>query len=275
MYKISNQIYKDNDTHNHTNNHKVDDNDKYNYEINGFVKLYNYLSDKYIEKINGIIDEMIKHIKIDDDVFDEDKTGKIKQIQYLHKKNDIFIDLIDKMKPIIYKLLGHYDYHILNTQLFEKHPNISKPTRAHQDNAYLKQIPSTPLTIWIPLDDIDEKNGCLYYAPYTHLLPTRKHYRYHPQTTFRIRSGVEGLSLCLHEHPEECDIPMIVKKGDILVHNSNTIHRSGKNTSDNRRRAIGIIVVPNNCVLDERLEKYHQERLKEDIELQKIKNIIL
>lgn len=245
---------------------------KENYLAIGYVKYSSYLTNEYIEQLNMIIDKLLLNIKIDEDVFDEDNTGKIKQIQYLHKRDNIFNDLLEKVKPIIYELIGSYEYKVLNTQLFEKHPHISKPTRSHQDNAYFKQTPSTPFTIWIALDDIDESNGCLYYSPYSHLLPTRKHSRYHPQTTFRKRSGVMGLSLCLHEHPEECDVPIIVKKGDILVHNSNTIHSAGKNISDKRRRAIGIPIIPNNCVLDERLEKYHQERLKEDIELQKIKN---
>lgn len=252
----------------------MDDNEdkKIIFENIGYIKFNNYLSDEYIEELNKRIDLLLNDIKIDEDVFDEDNTGKIKQIQYLHKKDDIFNDLINKIKPIANEILGINEYNILNTQLFEKHPQISKPTRAHQDNAYFKQYPPTPITIWIALDDIDETNGCLYYSPYSHKLPTRKHSRYHPHTTFRTRSGVKGLSLCLHEHPEECDIPMIVKKGDILIHNCNTIHRAGKNSSDKRRRAIGIPIIPNNCVLDERLEKYHQERLKEDIELQKIKN---
>lgn len=66
---------------------------------------------------------------------------------------------------------------------------------------------------------------------------------------------------------------MIVNKGDILVHNANTIHRAGKNnTLDKRRRAIGIAIIPTECTLDERLEQYHQDNLKEDIELQKTKN---
>jgi phytanoyl-CoA hydroxylase len=243
------------------------------YNDKGYTKYDQFINSEFVNKLNNTIDDILKNIEINDHVFDEDNTGKIKQIQYLHKKHDNFIQLTEKVKPIINNILSNKEYKILNVQLFEKHPQISKPTRAHQDNAYFKQTPSTPLTIWIALDDIDETNGCLYYAPYTHKTPTRKHMRYHPHTTFRFRSGVPGLSLCLHEHPEECDIPMIVKKGDILVHNSNTIHRAGKNsTFDKRRRAIGIAVIPTECSLDTRLENYHQERLKEDIELQKIKN---
>lgn len=243
------------------------------YNENGYVIFRKFFNTNKINCLNEEIDKLQKNLPVSDEVFDENGTGKIKQIQYLHKKSDIFKKLLIETDIIANKLLGHNNYKILNMQLFEKHPKISKPTRAHQDNAYFKLSPATALTIWIALDDIDEENGALYYMPKSHLTPTHKHKRYHEHTTFRVRSGVPGLSLCLHEHPEERDIPIIVDAGDVLVHNCNTIHRAGKNNSDfRRRRAIGIVYIPNECVTDEILEKYHQERLREDVELQKIKN---
>lgn len=66
---------------------------------------------------------------------------------------------------------------------------------------------------------------------------------------------------------------MITQPGDVLAHNCNTIHRAGKNNSTNlRRRAIGVVFIPNSCKQDERLMKYYDDQIKEDIELQKIKN---
>lgn len=243
------------------------------YQTNGYARFDNFFTKQYIDQINNIIDGL--DLKVGDTVFDEDGTGKIKQIQYLWKYNEEFQNILHQITEIAADLTGEKteNLNVLNMQLFEKHPEISKPTRSHQDNGYFKMTPTTPLTFWLSLDDIDEENGCLYYATRTHLTPTRKHKRYHDQTTFRLRSGVPGLSLCLHEHPEETDLPMITKKGDLLVHNSNLIHRAGKNNSKNRRRrAIGIAYIPNNCKTDPLLEKYHNERLKEDVELQKIKD---
>jgi len=66
---------------------------------------------------------------------------------------------------------------------------------------------------------------------------------------------------------------MIVKAGDILAHNSNLVHRAGKNNSSNRRRrAIGVVFIPNECKEDKLLIKYHDDRLREDIELQEVKD---
>ncbi len=244
-----------------------------NYHEKGFVIYKGVVGADLLKRLNAEIDRLESTLKIGPDVFDEDKTGKIKQIQYLHHKGEVCNELLKFLMPIADDLLGTNKYTILNMQLFEKHPEISKPTRSHQDNAYFKLTPTTPLTIWVALDDIDEENGCLYYAPGSHKLPTRKHSRYNKDTTFRIRSGVPGLSLCLHEHPEETDEKIEVARGDVLVHNCNTIHRAGKNNSaGRRRRAIGIVCVPTDCVTDPRLQKYHEDQLAEDIELQKVKD---
>ena len=180
------------------------------YNSEGFAVYKNYFTRDYIDDINKIIDNL--DLQVGETVFDEDNTGKIKQVQYLWNYDIEFQNILAILKPIAQKLTGCKDPRIINMQLFEKHPHISKPTRAHQDNAYFKMSPPTALTFWLSLDDIDEENGCLYYAPKTHLTPTRKHQRYHPHTTFRIRSGVPGLSLCLHEHPEETDTPTVVPK---------------------------------------------------------------
>lgn len=246
---------------------------KQNYLFNGFTVYKNFLNKEHTELLNEKITELQTTLPVSDSVFDEDGTGKIKQIQYLYTKDKIFEELLSTINPIALELLGHGEFSIMNMQLFEKHPLISKPTRSHQDNAYFKVDPPSALTMWIALDDIDEENGCLYYASMTHLTPTRKHQRYHDHTTFRTRSGVPGLSICLHEHPEEHDVPMIVKAGDVLVHHSNLVHRAGKNSSENRRRrAIGIVIIPHECKEDKLLVKYHNDRLKEDIELQRVKN---
>jgi phytanoyl-CoA hydroxylase len=250
------------------------DSQKEFYDKNGYLVSPGMISKERIDQMNRIIDGL--NLKPSETVFDESGTGKIKQIQYLDRYDPIFAELIEEMRPYVEKLIGESDLKVVNMQLFEKHPDISKPTRAHQDNAYTKINPATSLTVWIALDDIDEENGCLYYAPGSHVLPTRRHQRYHPHTTFRFRSGVPGLSLCLHEHPSELDIPIIVKAGDVNVHNCNLIHRAGANLSkDKRRRAIGIIFMPNSCRPDPRLIGYHKEQLKEDIELQKYKDPLL
>lgn len=242
------------------------------YDKNGYVKYDSLLSNEVVSKLNKQVDYLQKILRPSDTVFDEDKTGLIKQIQYLHNYHPVFQEVIDKMRPLAEELLNNNNLFVLNMQLFEKHPNISKPTRAHQDNAYFKLKDNKAVTFWIALDDIDEDNGCLYYTPKSHLCGVFKHSRYHKNTTFRVRSGVPGLSLCLHEHFDENDTPMPVKAGDVLAHHCNLVHRAGKNNSNRRRRAIGIVFIVKDSEKDPVLMDHFKSQLKEDIELQKVKD---
>ena len=265
-------------------------NKKQDYEKNGNTSFPKYFSKDFIDQINNEIDILHKKLVPNEEVFvdidpNDQNNQKIKQIQYLWKYGLIFEKMLDNIKLLACELLNldKNDFHVLNMQLFEKHPNISKPTRNHQDNAYFKLTPGKAATFWISLDNIDEENGCLYYPPYFEN-KTYEHQRYNKGTTFRLRSGVPGLSLCLppssglpsqsneNQTTEENDIAMYTEPGDLLVHNCNMIHRAGNNKSkDRRRRAIGIVIIPNECRIDPELEEQHNKRLREDIELQKNK----
>ena len=115
------------------------------YQDNGYTIYQNYFPITRINQINKEIDRLEKILPISDEVFDENGTGKIKQIQYLHQKSEICDQLLSDMKSVAIELIGHDKFKVLNMQLFEKHPQISKPTRAHQDNAYFKLTPTKGL----------------------------------------------------------------------------------------------------------------------------------
>jgi hypothetical protein len=201
------------------------------------------------------------------DMFEESGSGLIKQIQRLDSRGEVFADLIAMFGPIAAKLLGK-KAKFMHMQMVAKLPHISKMTRPHQDNAYFKEGPHNDvraLSFWIPLDDIDEENGALYYdTGRSHLGFTQEHERFSELTTFRVRCGVPGQSLCLKHHIEMYDKPMLVKRGDVCVHHSNLIHRAGRNTSDRARRAIVIVFSASSEVRDERLWAMHAARLGVD-----------
>jgi hypothetical protein len=58
---------------------------KQQYEVDGYA-IYTDLVPKMISDINKEIDFLEQTLPIGEDVFDENGSGKIKQIQYLHKK---------------------------------------------------------------------------------------------------------------------------------------------------------------------------------------------
>ena len=163
------------------------------------------------------------------DVF-RTKLGDIKQIQNLHfgELNAHLASLIDLQRP----------YKILNNQYFCKPPHY-KETSAHQDNAYFESSERV-CTFWIPLQDVDIMNSCMFYVPESHMVGLLEHKPI--GTNVRTRTGKTGVSLYsdVYKNKDFRSVPMTA--GQILVHDKNTMHFSSPNLSDEYRIAITAII---------------------------------
>jgi len=85
----------------------------------------------------------------------------------------------------------------------------------HQDNGYTFIEPQQYLTLWIPLVDVDEENGCPWIAPGVHRRGTLEHW-------------VTDVGLvCLDQAPDA--LPAPARAGDIVVFSSLAPHRTGPN----------------------------------------------
>ena len=85
----------------------------------------------------------------------------------------------------------------------------------HQDNGYTFIQPQQYLTLWIPLVDVDEENGCPWIAPGVHKLGTLEHW-------------ITDIGLvCLRSAPDA--VPAPARAGDIVVFSSLAPHRTGPN----------------------------------------------
>lgn len=162
------------------------------------------------------------------DVF-RTKLGDIKQIQNLN---------FGSMNIMLAKLIGAEEYEVLNNQYFCKPPNY-KMTSAHQDNAYFDSKEDI-FTFWIPLQDVDVLNSCMFYVPQSHLNGLVEHKAI--GTNVRTRTGKTGYSLYsdVYKNSEFVKVPM--KKGQILIHDKNTMHFSSPNLSDEYRIAVTCIM---------------------------------
>jgi ectoine hydroxylase-related dioxygenase (phytanoyl-CoA dioxygenase family) len=93
----------------------------------------------------------------------------------------------------------------------------------HQDNGYTFIEPQQYLTLWLPLVDVDERNGCPWIAPGRHRLGTLDHW-------------VTEIGLkCLDDVPDAVAVP--AKAGDAVVFSSLTPHRTGPNLTTQVRKA--------------------------------------
>ena len=97
----------------------------------------------------------------------------------------------------------------------------------HQDNGYTFIEPQQYLTLWIPLVDVDEENGCPWIAPGLHRLGTLAH-----------EVSPVGL-FCFKDAPRLAPAP--ARAGDIVVLSSLAPHRTGPNFNVGTVRKVYIL----------------------------------
>ncbi len=104
----------------------------------------------------------------------------------------------------------------------------------HQDESfntkgsgYLESI-----ALWMPLQDVTEANGCLWYVPGSHLGPLHPHHS--PANDPRIH-GLETTA-----PPPGRAVPICMPAGAVVIHHSLTLHSAGANTGPEPRRAYAL-----------------------------------
>jgi len=165
------------------------------------------------------------------DVF-RTKLGDIKQIQNLD---------FGSLNVLLAKLIDAEEYEVLNNQYFCKPPNY-KMTSAHQDNAYFDSKEDV-FTFWIPLQDVDVLNSCMFYVPQSHLHGLLEHKAI--GTNVRTRTGKTGYSLYSDVYKNSQFVKVPMKKGEVLIHDKDTMHFSSPNLSDDYRIAVTCIMKVN------------------------------
>ena len=131
-------------------------------------------------------------------------------------------------------------------EMFAKVPLLGKPTPPHQDGNYFMLAPNEALTFWLPIDPVDEENGCMRFVRGSHRRGMRQH----------ERSNVFGFSLGIADYGTDEDkngeTPVCLQAGDAVIHHSMTIHRTDDNPTDRPRRAA---LVPEGNVWDQHGEE--------------------
>jgi ectoine hydroxylase-related dioxygenase (phytanoyl-CoA dioxygenase family) len=108
-------------------------------------------------------------------------------------------------------------------------------TAWHQDEAYWDPaFVYDAVTVWIPLDDVDEQNGCLHFVPGSHNGEVRGHHT--PLDDPRIHA----FELDAVDAARGVACP--IAAGDVSVHHCRTMHYAGGNASSEPRTAYSIVL---------------------------------
>ena len=209
------------------------------YDELGYVVIPDVIPGDELAAIDGEIDRVLEKLLAERRERDQarsapgsghhEETGSILQLGLRSAvcqrfcEDERVLDLIDDIvKPGIA---------IYSVKLIAKPPREDVVCHWHQDDAYyVKQSDSqTRMSVWVPLQDAHERNGCLWVVPHSHLWGLQQHAS---KTSGQCRLSMDEREIDLSKA-----IPVPVKAGSAVLFSALTWHGSKGNQTDTVRRA--------------------------------------
>ncbi|KAI5788895.1 hypothetical protein DFH27DRAFT_504512 [Peziza echinospora] len=156
---------------------------------------------------------------------------------------------------------------VLQSMVICKQPEIGAPVPSHQDSTFLYTDPPSAVGFWYALEDSTAENGCLWFAPGSHLWePIRKRFVRTYDAEGRVGSafvpleegkgdglgGVEGVAPKEGEDEEGLFVMGEVKAGTLVLIHGNVLHKSGSNLSAKSRYIYTFHGISGDYAYDER-----------------------
>ena len=229
------------------------------YENDGVVRIPGFFDAAALERIRAALDRYIREVAPGVPAADRVLEADGKSVRNLWRMQDhdpFFAELAKH--PAIADLVGLMVRGrpvLMAVESFCKPARVGSAVPHHQDNAYFCQCPPDVLTVWIALDRTSEFNGAVRYILGSHKRGLLSHQA----------SLVAGNSIGLAQPPDasEPEFCAVLEPGDIVVHHSEVIHRSERNTSDRPRRGLLLVYRGEHTRTDPRLQaEYEAARTK-------------
>jgi len=127
-----------------------------------------------------------------------------------------------------------------------KQPGIGGFVGIHQDSTFINTNPIPCQAFWIALEDVNTENGCLWAVPGSHKDGITKRYKRNPEGTATFMTAPDkeeeapysslDETFNKQKYPEKW-VPLICKKGSLVVIHGYVVHMSEANTSSFSRHA--------------------------------------
>ena len=199
------------------------------YHEDGFVIPDFRMPEKYLLEIENKHNQLIKRY-----------PEFINYCPALLAKDERFLKycLNTNILKFVEQLIGS-QFALWNSSFFAKPAHNGFATPWHQDGQYWPVKPLATCTVWLAIDDATEENGCLRFIKGSHKDKKLKEHS---------RNNSESLTLHQELKKNELDesksINLILKRGQISLHDVYMIHGSKENTSSNSRRAMTMRFMP-------------------------------
>tara|TARA_B100001250_G_scaffold413402_1_gene447414 strand:- start:1387 stop:2238 length:852 start_codon:yes stop_codon:yes gene_type:complete len=226
------------------------------FDRDGFVNGGKVLDDAELEQLTSALGEMINKGPDGYSGADEGPVSfknisgnderPVWQIVNVWEASEAFQKLIYHSDIVqgVSQLTREADLMVWHDQVQYKPAQYGGATTWHQDAPLWPIIrPMTPVSAWIPFDDADEKNGCMWMVPGSHKWGNQIEFL---RKQGELRTLDEFKKLKKFDTPEEAETNSVdpvawpVKRGEVSFHHSLTWHGSPLNKSIRPRRAIAI-----------------------------------
>lgn len=238
------------------------------YEDAGFVKIENFFSRSEVKNIISEYNSFLKNeaplLKGKDINYADHDKNIVNSIHKLAiREGQFFWDLLYSEKMIKFATIFLNGNAIpRRAEMFAKPAEKGLKSPLHQDNFYWCLKPfslGTALTIWTALDFCSEENGGITYLEGSHKIGVVNH----------VNSYAPGSSQTIDDPNiinEYKVVTPVLKPGDILIHDSHTIHCSADNISGKSRRGMTLQYQSETSVIDEKMQNHYETELQKQVE---------
>jgi ectoine hydroxylase-related dioxygenase (phytanoyl-CoA dioxygenase family) len=197
------------------------------YHKNGYlIGLPAVFGPDQVREMNEGLNELLKLLRVDEDA---------KEIREWHESSRFLYDLC--MHPTILDyvedVLGP-DFYLWGSNFFIKPPHSKSTVGWHQDTYYWPLEPKISATVWLAFEDADEENGAMKVIPGSHTAGLLRHSR-SSDTDSVLTLECEG-----GQFREDEAVSLVLKAGQISIHNDKLVHGSPANPSPRRRAGLTI-----------------------------------
>ncbi len=140
------------------------------------------------------------------------------------------------LKPYLDQWL--IDYKMMLNSYIVKASGPRSEFYVHQDTTGLDEFAFSPLSLWIPLEDITEQNGAMCVMPGSQKL-------FSPYRSISFPAPYDDIHFAVRRYLK----PLFMKAGEILVFDNRIVHNSMQNLSGKERVVVISGIFPNEATL--------------------------
>ncbi|MEM7254724.1 MAG: phytanoyl-CoA dioxygenase family protein [Pseudomonadota bacterium] len=148
------------------------------------------------------------------------------------------------------------NFALWNSSFFAKPAYTGNKTPWHQDGEYWPIRPVATCTVWLAVDDSTPENGCLRVIKGSH-----KRQQLLQHETNSAPNLTLNQELPKSEYDESQAVDLVLKAGQISLHDVFLVHGSEANSSPNSRRGMTLRYMPLTSVFDRDLAVRQKEEM--------------